>query len=78
MEITSELAAFAPALVLIVAFLLQNRIVITPAQLEQKHREIIDEVNSRFVTKDAYNDLREDFTYIKEKIDKIYQMMSIS
>lgn len=78
MHATDELIAFAPIIIILTAFLLQNKIVITPAQLEQKHRAIMDEVNARFVTKDAYNDLREDFTYIKEKIDKIYQMMSIS
>lgn len=73
-----EAVTIAPFLVAALIFLLQNKIVVTPAQLEKKHREILEDVSDRFVTKDTYNDLRCDFTYIKEKIDKIYEMMRVS
>ncbi len=73
-----QAVTIAPFLVAALIFLLQNKIVVTPAQLEKKHREILEDVSDRFVTKDTYNDLRCDFTYIKEKIDKIYEMMRLS
>ena len=78
MIFSAEIMPFAPLIVALVYFLLQAKIVVTPAQLEEKHRRIINEVSEHFVTKDSYNELRDDFGYIKEKIDKIYEMITMS
>ena len=78
MNFSAELIPFAPLIVALVYFLWQEKIVATPAQLEEKHRRIINEVSEHFVTKDSYNELRDDFGYIKEKIDKIYEMITMS
>ena len=78
MDFSAEIIAFAPLIVALVYFLLQAKIVATPAQLEEKHRRIINEISEHFVTKDSYNELRSDFSYIKEKIDKIYEMITMS
>lgn len=53
-------------------FLVQQRVVVTPEQLEKKHREIIEDVEERFVTIHSYHDLKEQFSEMKDKIDKIY------
>lgn len=56
-------------------FLVQQRIVVTPEQLERKHREIMLDIEKKFVTINSYKDLKEQFTEIKEKIDKMYDVI---
>lgn len=59
-------------------FLVQQRIIVTPEQLERKHREILADIEHRFVTLNSYEDLKSQFTEIKDKIDKIYDCLIIS
>ena len=63
---------YSPILIAVMIFLIQQRIVVTPDQLEKKHREIIEDVEERFVTIHSYKDLKEQFSEMKEKIDRIY------
>lgn len=56
-------------------FLIQHKIVVTPEQLERKHREIIEDVEERFVTINSFHDLKEQFSEMKDKIDKIYEQI---
>lgn len=63
---------YSPILIAVMIFLIQQRIVVTPEQLEKKHREIIEDVEERFVTIHSFKDLKEQFTEMKEKIDRIY------
>lgn len=63
---------YSPILVAVMIFLIQQRIVVTPEQLEKKHREIIEDVEERFVSIHSFHDLKDQFSEIKEKIDKIY------
>lgn len=67
-----QLLYYSPIIIAIMVFLIQQRIVVTPEQLEKKHREILEDVEERFVTLNSYKDLKEQFSEIKEKIDKIY------
>lgn len=53
-------------------FLIQQRIVVTPEQLEKKHREILHDAEERFATLSSLKDLKEQVFDMKEKIDKIY------
>lgn len=53
-------------------FLIQQRIIVTPEQLERKHREILEDVENRFATLSSVKDLKEQVVDMKEKIDKIY------
>jgi len=39
---------FAPVIVVILVFLIQQKIVVTPEQLERKHREIDKEIDEKF------------------------------
>ena len=54
------------------AILVQQRMIVTPEQLERKHREIMDYVETRFATNRSVKDLKEQVCEIKEKVDKIY------
>jgi hypothetical protein len=66
---------YAPIIVVVLMFLIQERIVITPEQLEKKHREILQEVEKRFATLNSFEDLKGQFTEMKDKIDKIYDCL---
>lgn len=69
---------YSPVLIVVLVFLIQQRIVVTPEQLEKKHREILNDVENRFVTKISHEDLKCQFFEMKEKIDKIYDCLIIS
>lgn len=67
-----NLLHYSPILIAVMVFLIQQRIVVTPEQLEKKHREILKDIEEKFVTLHSFNDLKEQFSDMKEKIDKIY------
>ncbi len=69
---------YSPVIIVVLVFLIQQRIVVTPEQLERKHREILTDIENRFVTIKSYEDLKSQFTEIKDKIDKIYDCLIIS
>jgi len=70
-----NLLHYSPILIAVMVFLIQRRIVVTPEQLEKKHREILKDVEEKFVTLHSFNDLKEQFSEMKEKIDKIYDFI---
>ncbi|MCM1339090.1 MAG: hypothetical protein NC191_05420 [Muribaculaceae bacterium] len=69
---------YAPIIVVVLVFLIQERIVVTPEQLEKKHREIIRDVEKRFATLNSLEDLKDQFFEMKDKIDKIYDCLIIT
>ncbi len=70
-----HLMMYAPIVVVVVMFLIQQRIVVTPEQLEKKHREILEDIEEKFATKNDVLHLKEDVSEMKGKIDKIYNKM---
>lgn len=66
---------YSPILVAVMIFLIQQRIIVTPEQLEKTHRKILEEIEEKFVSIHSFNDLKEHFGEIKEKIDKIYDFI---
>lgn len=60
-------------IIVVVMYLIQQRIVVTPEQLEKKHREILDDVENKFATLNSVKDLKEQMGDMKEKIDRIYE-----
>lgn len=66
---------YAPIIIVIMVFLIQQRIIVTPEQLEKKHRYILQDVENRFASLSAVNNLKEQVTDMKEKIDKIYEFI---
>ena len=67
-----NIISFAPLIVVVTAFYLQHKIFVTPSDLEKKHREIIDAVQTRFATSQSVEDLKDQVCDIKDKVDKIY------
>lgn len=68
----NDLLHYSPIIIAIMVFLIQQRIIVTPEQLEKKHREILEDAENRFATLNSVKDLKEQFSDMKEKIDKIY------
>ena len=66
---------YAPVIVVVLVFLIHERIVVTPEQLEKEHREIIKDVEKRYATLNSLEDLKEQFCDMKDKIDKIYDCL---
>ena len=68
---------YAPIILVVLVFLINERIVVTPEQLEKKHREILKDIETRFTTIKSFEDLKSQFTDMKDKIDKIYDCLSL-
>lgn len=77
---------YAPILIVVIIFLFQQKLIITPEQLEKKHREILFDLDLRFkelpklyVTLPAYLSFREqvldDLKEVKEGIDYIKNLL---
>lgn len=63
---------YAPWIVVALGFFFQYNVFVTPAKLEQTHREILSEVSLAYVTKSEYGNMKEQLDNINIKIDKIY------
>ncbi len=66
---------YSPLIIALIAFLSQYKIFITPEQLEKKHREIIETVESRFASTQCVSALKEQISDMKSKVDKIYDFI---
>ena len=66
---------YAPIIVVVLVFFIQQKIFVTPEQLEKKHREIMDEIDEKFVSVIGFRDLKDQFSEVKEKIDKMYDLL---
>ena len=66
---------YAPIIIVVLMFFIQERIFVTPEQLEKKHREIIKDLEERFATINSFDDLKSQFADMKDKIDKIYDCL---
>jgi len=70
-----KLIEYSPVIVVILMYFIQQHIFVTPEQLEKKHREIIEEIEGKFVSMNSFVDLKEQFSEVKDKIDKIYDLL---
>jgi hypothetical protein len=59
----------------IVLMLLQTHLFVRPTELERKHKEIIDEVSLKYVSKEVFEIYRKDLEAIKETTSKIYELL---
>lgn len=63
---------YAPYIIIVLAFCIQYNVFVSPAKLEQTHREILSEVSQLYITKTEYGNMKEQLNNINSKIDKIY------
>lgn len=70
-----KIIEYSPIIIVVLMFFVQQKIFVTPEQLEKKHREIVEEIEEKFVTIHSFIDLKDQFTEVKDKIDKIYDLL---
>lgn len=63
---------YAPVILVVVVFIIQNKLLVTPEQLEKKHREILEDVEQKFTTKEASTNFEQKLNDMQAKIDRIY------
>lgn len=66
---------YSPVIIVIIMYLIQQRIVVTPEQLEKKHREILDDVDDKYASKTVVSELQSQIHSMAEKVDKIYNIL---
>ncbi len=70
-----KIIEYSPIIIVVLMFFVQQKIFVTPEQLEKKHREIMEEIEEKFVSIISFKDLKDQFTEVKEKIDKMYDLL---
>lgn len=70
-----KIIEYSPIIIVVLMFFIQQKIFVTPEQLEKKHREIVEEIEEKFVTIHSFVDLKDQFTEVKDKIDKMYDLL---
>ncbi len=70
-----KIIEYAPIIVCAVIFLIQQHLLVSPEQLEKKHREIMENIERKYVTWSSFRDLKTQFTDIQSKIDRIYDVI---
>lgn len=76
MELTTQtFIEYAPLIIIVVAYLSKNKIFVTPEQLAKKEKEIITDVEKRFLTLLEFNEYKkridDNNKAINERLDKI-------
>ena len=76
MELTTQtFIEYAPLIIIVVAYLSKNKIFVTPEQLAKKEKEIITDVEKRFLTLLEFNEYKkridDNNKALSERLDKI-------
>ena len=71
----SFLYRYAPLFLLGLAVIFQYNLFVTPAKLEQTHREILSEVSQAYITKSEFGIVKDQLADINKKVDKIYDTL---
>ena len=75
----NKFVEFAPWIIIILVFLWQNKVFVTPEQMEKRFMEQEQHSEKKFVLKAAYDvaieKLEDGYNAIEEKLDKIYDIL---
>lgn len=71
-----KIEKYAPFAVLVIAILFQYNLFVTPEKLEQKHREIINDIAQVYTTKAEFDIIRKQYDDVNKKLDKIYDILT--
>lgn len=67
---------YAPIALVVIGLIIQWNMFVTPEKLEIKHREILKDVAETYTTKEQYSDLKTQLQDMRQKIDKMYEIMT--
>lgn len=63
---------YAPVILIVFVMFFQYNLFVTPQELEVQHREILETVSQKYMTKEASNNLKTQISDMQKKVDKIY------
>ena len=70
---------FSPWIIVILLFLWQNRIFVTPEQMEKRFTDFEQHIEDKFVLQQTHDiaitEIKSDIQAINEKLDKIYDVL---
>ena len=66
---------YAPVALIIFAIFFQYNLFVTPQELEKQHREILEEVSQKYMTKEESSNLKAQLSDMQKKVDKIYDVI---
>lgn len=69
------LQTYAPYILIGIMFFIQNKIFVTPASLLEKIEEVYEKIDEKYVTKREISAINDNIGDIKEKTDKIYDII---
>lgn len=73
------LVKYSPIAIVVLSIIFQYNLFVTPEKLEQKHREILEEISQNYVRKEHYKEQFEDtkaqLNDMQRKLDEIYKIV---
>lgn len=70
---------YAPILIVVIAFIIQHKVFVTPEQMSEKFMSFEQHLENKFVLQQTYDvaitEIKTDNQEIKEKLDKIYDKL---
>ena len=63
---------YAPVVLIVFVMFFQYNLFVTPQELEVQHRQILETVSQKYMTKEASNNLKTQISDMQKKVDKIY------
>jgi predicted Holliday junction resolvase-like endonuclease len=83
-----QILNYAPLVLALIMFFMNYKIFVTPADLERKHRDIVNEINpekrhreiltdvdKKYATKSVVSELQNQIHAMADKVDKIYNIL---
>ena len=70
------LIKYAPPAIVVIAMVFQWNLFVTPEKMEQKHREILNEVAQVYTTKSEFDIIRSQYDDVNKKLDRIYEILT--
>lgn len=74
-QLEQNVIEYAPILICVLVFFLRNKIFITPSQLSEERKEIIKEVENRFLSLVAFHEFEKrvdsNFKIINRQLEKV-------
>lgn len=66
---------YAPLILVVIIFCISYKIFVNPVDLERKHREILEDIDKKYVTKTIFDELKNQMHDVADKVEKIYNIL---
>jgi len=63
---------YAPVILIVFIMFFQYNLFVTPQELEVQHRQILETVSQKYMTKEESSNLKNQISDMQKKVDKIY------